>query len=240
MDNIEDLLKTADKNFEKEKYIDALRDYLKIFDQIGDEELKAEIAYKISQIYHFLQRDSTENSMKYANISAEIHRKLKEADLVAIDFINIGYIYADAGNIEEGVKNFDLAAETARATDDKELEKMALLSKADAISEKDRVNASKIFSDVLEESEKDKDWENYFEALHGLISLERDNDENKAFEMAKNGLSKIDAIISGIKSKKEKKEFKDSVSYMYDEASDIAMSLENVDEAIKIAKSLND
>lgn len=38
-----------------------------------------------------------------------------------------------------------------------------------------------------------------------------------------------------IKTKKDKKEFKDSVSYLYDSVSDIAMELENIDEAMKIA-----
>ncbi len=240
MDNIEDILKTADKNFEKEKYVDALRDYLKVFDQIEDEERKAETAYKVSQIYHVLQSDSTENSLKFANISMEIHKKLGENDLVSIDLINIGYIYSDAGNHEEGLKNFDAAIEAAKLAGDKELEKMALLSKADAVSEKDKAESKKIYKEVLEESEKDEDWENYFESLHGLISLKRDEDENEAFQMSKDALSKIDQIIAGMKNKKDRKAFKDSVSYIYDEASDIAMSLENVDEAIKIAKSLSD
>ncbi|MGC8608399.1 MAG: hypothetical protein ACP5UV_00840 [Thermoplasmata archaeon] len=240
MDNIEDILKTADKNFEKEKYVDALRDYLKVLDQIEDEERKAETAYKVSQIYHVLQSDSTENSLKFANISMEIHKKLGENDLVSIDLINIGYIYSDAGNHEEGLKNFDAAIEAAKLAGDKELEKMALLSKADAVSEKDKAESKKIYKEVLEESEKDKDWENYFESLHGLISLKRDEDENEAFQMSKDALLKIDQIIAGMKNKKDRKAFKDSVSYIYDEASDIAMSLENVDEAIKIAKSLSD
>lgn len=49
-------------------------------------------------------------------------------------------------------------------------------------------------------------------------------------------LDKIDKIASGIKNKKEKKEFRKSLSFIYDLASDIAMELENVEEAIKIAQ----
>lgn len=61
-------------------------------------------------------------------------------------------------------------------------------------------------------------------------------DEEKALKEAMEAIELIDKIGLKIKNKKEKKDFKKSLGFIYDLASDIAMELENVDEAIKIAQ----
>ena len=89
-------------------------------------------------------------------------------------------------------------------------------------------------------SEETEDWDNYFEARRGFIALMREKgSEDEALKNALEALDKIDRIANGIKNKKERKEFKKSLSFMYDLASDIAMEMENVDEAIKIAQRSN-
>ena len=92
-----------------------------------------------------------------------------------------------------------------------------------------------IYDHVMELSEKSEDWDNYFEALYGRINILRNSDINAAFELGKKALDKIDSVMETLKTKKEKKEFKISMGYLYDSVSDIAMELENIDEAMKIA-----
>ncbi|BAB59935.1 TVG0794454 [Thermoplasma volcanium GSS1] len=238
MDDVETLIKNADRNFEKEKYIDALRDYLAAIEKVQDDDLKAEIAYKVSQIYHYLQKDSDENSMKFAEIALKIHEEKGEMDLQVLDLINIGTILIDSGKKEDGMRKLDEAIEKAKETNDDELIMISLTSKAGIISDSDPDEAFKIYQDVAEKSEKIEDWEDYFDALSGLINITRKKDEGKAFQMAMDAIDKLEKISATIKSKKERKEFIESFSYLYDTASDIAMALDNVEDAIEIAKRL--
>jgi len=241
MDEISTLIKSADGFLGKEKYIDAIRDYLKAAELVKDNnrELIGEIYYKISQAYSALEPKNTENSMKYAQMSLDLHSKDGDKDLEIVDRLNIFYILMDAGKAKESEVELDKALSIARETGDSSLVNMVLLARAELLSGRKgrEEELLEIYRDVLETSGKEADWESYFEAKRGLIENIRANGNlEDSLASALKALDEIDEISSHIKNKKDRKEFRTSLSYIYDMASDIAMEMENVDEAIKIAQ----
>ncbi|WP_337860137.1 tetratricopeptide repeat protein [Ferroplasma sp.] len=237
MEDYEEFIKNGDSFVKKEKFMDAIREFVKAYDIITVEDDKAEIAYKLSQCYFSLDHKNIEDPLKYANISLEIHRKLENTDLEIMDMLNIGYIYLDSGKRDDALSYFEDAIARADSIKDAQLFALTNNARAEALSslKSKQPEAMKIYDNVLELSEKTEDWENYFEALYGKLNILRDSDINAAFELGKSGLDKIDSIMNTLKTKKDKKEFKESVGYLYDSVSDIAMELENIDEAMKIA-----
>jgi tetratricopeptide (TPR) repeat protein len=237
MEEYEQYIKNGDAFVKKEKSMDAIREYTKAYDMIAQDDIKAEVCYKLSQCYSSLDHKSTENPIKYAEESLELHHKLGDSELEIMDMVNIGYIYLDSGKRDDAILNFNKAIEASDAIKDVVLFALTNNAKAEALSslKSKQAESMKIYDNVLELTEKSEDWENYFEALYGKINILRDSDINTAFDAGKKGLDKIDSVMETIKTKKDKKEFKDSVSYLYDSVSDIAMELENIDEAMKIA-----
>lgn len=245
MDEISTLLKSADSSLQKEKYIDAIRDYLKIAELVKDKDLSltGEVYYKISQAYSALESKNTENSMKYAQMSLEVHMKSGEKDLEIVDRLNMFYILMDAGKHKESNEELEKALSLARATSDDALVNMVLLAKAELLGSHkgNEGEVLKIYRDVMESSGKNGDWESYFEAKKGLIeNIRNHGGAEDAFKQALESLNEIDHILENIKTKKERKEFRATLSYIYDMASDIAMEMGNVDDAIKIAQRLSD
>ncbi len=245
MDEISTLLKGADGFLNKEKYIDAIREYLKATDLVkdSDKELLAEIYYKISQAYSAIEPKNIENSMKYAQMSLDIHTENQDKDLQVVDRLNIFYILHDAGKTKESEVELDRALATAKETGENSLVNMVLLARAEFLSGRKSAEEEllRIYRDVLETSGKDGDWESYFEARRGLIeNIRTHGGLDDALMSALKALDEIDEISSNIKNKKERKEFRTSLSYMYDMASDIAMEMENVDKAIQIAQRLSE
>jgi tetratricopeptide (TPR) repeat protein len=237
MEDYEQFIKNGDSFVKKEKFMDAIREFVKAYDIVTDEDTRAELAYKLSRCYFSLDHKNLENPLKYANISLELHRKLGYADFEIMDLLNIGYIYLDSGKREEAMSYFNDAISKSDSIKDAQLFALTNNAMAEALStlKSKQQEAIKIYDNVMDLTEKTEDWDNYFEALYSKINIVRDTDINRAFELGKSGLDKIDAIMDTIKTKKDKKEFKESVSYFYDSVSDIAMELENIDEAMKIA-----
>ncbi|PYB68729.1 hypothetical protein DMB44_02320 [Thermoplasma sp. Kam2015] len=238
MSEVEDLLKTADKNFEKEKYVDSLRDYLAVIDKVEDEDLKAEVYYKISQIYHYLQKDEPQNALKYAQMSLDTHTKLGENDLVVLDLINIASILMDSGDKKGAIEKLDTAIQKAKDMGDDEILLIALSSKAGIVAQENKEEALKLYEEVMKKSQEIGDIDDYFDAVQGIVNIVREEDEHRAFEMIMKAIENLEDYIAGIKNKKERKDLADSFSYLYDTASDIAMSIGDVDQAMEIAKRL--
>ncbi len=238
MENYNEYITNGDKFINKEKYMDAIREYSKAYELLnGDDNEKAELCYKLSQSYSSLDHKNLENPIKYGEESLKIHEKLNEDDMKIIDLINLGYIYLDAGKRDDALKHFDEAIDLSSKIKDIQLIALTNNAKAEALStlKSKYSDALKIYDEVIKITEKSNDWENYFEATYGKINILRNTDINEAFELGKKSLDKIDEIMNKIKTKKEKKEFKDNLGYIYDITSDIAMELENIDEAMKIA-----
>ncbi|KJE49184.1 MULTISPECIES: tetratricopeptide repeat protein [Acidiplasma] len=238
MENLDELIENGDKAMGKEKYMDAVRYYTQAYNGMTDaSDEKAEICYKLSQAYFALEPKNTENPLKYAQESLDIHNKLNEDDMKIMDLMNIGYINLDSGKRDDAIKYFEEAIKIAEGLKEGQLIAMAYNAKAEALSSTKGgyKEALDIYNKVIEMTESSGDWENYFEAVYGKINILRSTDIDEAFSLAKESLDKIDKIMDEIKTKKDKKEFKSSLSYIYDAASDIAMELENIDEAMKIA-----
>lgn len=240
-DTVEIAIKNGDTLLQKEKFMDAIREYLKAYEivKVNEDGAKADLCYKLSQAYNSLESKNDENSKQYAEKSLEIHEKSDEKDLQILDYLNLGYIEMDARKKKESENYFRKAFELSREIGDPFLISTTLNAVAELKSEssKEREEAKSIYAEVKKLSESTEDWENFFEAFRGAISLTRaDGNEKQALEEAMKAIELIDKITLGIKNKKEKKEFKKSLGYIYDLASDIAMELEDVDEAIKIAQ----
>lgn len=243
MDSVEELMKSGDKSLQREKYIDAIRDYSKALELVSDEEGSeaGELCYKMSQAYYAFQPKSTENSLSFGRRALQIHEKTEELDLQIMDLLNLGYIEMDGGGKERSVEYFEEAAKRASSAGDDVLISISLLAKAELRSKQKsgEKEALEIYEKVLSSSGEIGDWDNYFEALHGKISLMRKKgDEQGAFKLALESLDIIDKVAAQIKNKKEKSAFRQSFDYMYDIASDIAMEMEDVEQAIKIAQRL--
>lgn len=243
MDEVGDLIKSGDKSLQREKYIDAIRDYTKALESIQDSKSPdaGELYYKISQAYHAFQPKSTENSLEYANKALVVHEATDELDLQIMDLLNLGYIEMDGGSREKSVQHFEEAAKRASAAGDDVLINISILAKAELLARErgGQKEAMEIYEKVLSTAGNSGDWDNYFEALHGkLVLVRKKGDEQGAFKIALESLDLIEKIASQIKNKKEKKAFKQSFDYMFDMASDIAMEMGDVEQAIKIAQRL--
>lgn len=240
-ETVETAIKNGDQFLQKEKVMDAIREYLKAYEVVKDkeDEVTADLCYRLSQAYNTLESKNDENSKSYGEISLKIHTKSDEKDLQVLDYLNLGYIEMDAKKKEESEKYFVKAFEISKELDDPFLISTTLNAVAElkAGSAKERAEAARIYEEVLKISESTEDWENFFEATRGKIGITRvSGEEEKALKEALDAIELIDKISVKIKNKKEKKDFKKSLGYIYDLASDIAMELENVDEAIKIAQ----
>ncbi len=233
MDDYEMYISNGDKLMDKEKYMDAIREYSEAYKTIPPGSEKAELCYKLSQAYLALDHKNIENPVKYAMEALKEHEKTGETELKVLDLMNLGFIYLDS-NIDEAIKYIDEAYKIAEEINDVQLKAMALNAKAEATRNPDE--ALNIYKNVMEISDKSMDWDNYFEAALGEINILRNKDINAAMDAAYKAMDKIDKILETIKTKKDKTEFKKSLSYIYDSASDMAMELENFDEAMKIAE----
>lgn len=240
-ESVETAIKNGDAFLQKEKVMDAIREYLKAYEVIKDNKDSdtADLCYRLSQAYNTLESKNDENSKNYALMSLEIHEKAGEKDLVAMDYLNLGYIEMDAKKKVESEDFFVRAFQTAKEIDDPFLISTTLNAVADLKSKtaKERKEAGEIYEQVLKIAENTEDWDNYFEATRGKISIIREGgDEQEALKEAMNAIDLIDKVADGIKNKKERKELRKSLGFIYDLASDIAMELEDVDGAIKIAQ----
>jgi tetratricopeptide (TPR) repeat protein len=245
MDDITTLLKSADNALQREKYIDAIRDYLKAIELIKDSDPSTvgDVYYKVSQAYSALEPKNIENSMKYAKMALDIHGKSGEKDLEIVDRLNMFYILMDAGKFTESGEELERALTMARETGDEGLVNMVLLAKAELLGSHkgNEGELLKIYNDVMESSKKIGDWDSYFEAKKGIIEdIRKHGNAEDALTKSMESLNEIDQISAGIKNKKERKEFRSSLSYIYDIASDISMEMGNVDDAIKIAQRLSE
>ena len=243
MESFKEYIENGDNSMKKEKYMDAIRSYTTVYNSISeDSDEKAEVCYKLSQSYFALEPKNIENPMKYAQESLKIHENLKEDDMKVLDFVNMGYINLNSGKRDQSLKYFEDAIVLSEKIKDIQLMAMANNAKAEALSSlKSKYNdAMAIYDKVIAMTEKSNDWDNYFEAIYGKLNIMRNRDLNEAFEMGKRALDKIDQIMNTIKTKKEKREFKSSLGYVYDITSGIAMELENIDDAMKIAARSKD
>ncbi|MCL4323138.1 MAG: hypothetical protein M1498_01620 [Candidatus Thermoplasmatota archaeon] len=89
----------------------------------------------------------------------------------------------------------------------------------------------------MAESEKEKIWEIYYEACVSLIKLLRDREKmDEANSISVENIEKAEKILTTFKTKKEKEEFRDVISYLYDVSIDLAMENEDIGRARDLAE----
>lgn len=229
--------------FEKEKFMDAIRELteaVKLADA-AQPEVIGELYSRLSQAYYALNPKDPSNSEKYCLMSIEIHRKLNDVAMVVMDLINLAYIYGDSGSKQQAERSINEAIKTAEESNDAPLVTMARLTQTEFISKTagGREKALEIYRDISQSSKKSEDWEAYFEAQHGIATIMREmGNSEESYKVAYDSIEEIIRISGTIKNQRERKSFKDSFSYLFDLASDIAMENGDVDEAIKIAQKL--
>ncbi|MCL4350059.1 MAG: hypothetical protein M1414_05060 [Candidatus Thermoplasmatota archaeon] len=239
----ENEMATADKSMAKMKFMDAIRFLTQLKDKYKDsKEQTADILSKMSQAYYGLEGVKTDNAMKYLIDSLTIRKELNQIDILSLDMINLAYMQDEAGDPKLASVTLSDALEVSKILEDQNLILSIQCARADMLSEvKSTVQeAIKIYQEVLAESEKSGDWENYFEASVAMIKIIRDQgDLDKAMELADEKIQFSDKLMSGFKTKKEAEEFKEMVSYLYDVAIDLAMESKDLDKAMNLAKKLN-
>lgn len=232
----------ADKLMEKGKFMDSLR-ILNVLAQKNegkDEEL-CEIYSKMSQAYYGLEKFRTNNSISYMEKCLSLREKIGDIPGLALDYMNYAYLLDESGDSAKAIESIEKGIALARKIEDDQLELAILSSKADILSGKKRSmnEAIEIFREVLERSKKINDWDTYFEAEAGLIKVFREKgDAIKAEDEVKNGMEIADRIIASMKTKKEKAEFKEIISYVYDLAVDMALESEDVNRAMELAQKI--
>ncbi|MCL4329290.1 MAG: hypothetical protein M1151_03100 [Candidatus Thermoplasmatota archaeon] len=244
MDQYDQLIKQGDQALLREKNMDAVRAYTSALSlKDSEDEQTAELLYKMSQAYAALDSKNMDNPKKYAVRALDIHKKIGMKELEVLDLLNLAYIDSLAGDSTSSNSSLESALSLSREIGDGSLIATSLMSKADSLSGKSstRKEAQKLFAEASLIAEKDNAWETYFEAQYGLIGIMRANsDPEGAFAAATKLLDKVDQVCKSIPNKKERADFRKSLSYLYDLGSDLAMELENVEEAIKIAQRLRE
>ncbi len=241
MGEFEDSIKQGDALYDKGKFLDSVRTYLKAL-EIGteDEQMLGDLHFRLSQSFHEMDRKRAEESVQHGTEALKLHKKTEDLESVIGDMLNLAYIMIDAKDEKTGEEYIHKALEEASGRADLESEVKLTLADVYSSSKRKRNDAKKLYEEVAVTAKKENLYEAYFTAQYGLISLERDSgDVEGAFGRAMKVLDELDSLCSTIKNKKDRKGFRKSMSFLYDMASDLAMDLENVSKAIEIAERMN-
>ncbi|MGP6220330.1 hypothetical protein [Caldiplasma sukawensis] len=238
----EQFFKNVDKLISKGMYNEALKQTEEMEKNYsGDKEIMAEIYEKKSQIYYSKEGVRTNSAIENLIKSLELRNELEQYDLLALEMMNLAYMQDEAGDPEKAIQSIDEALSVSEKIGDKMLILSLKNAKADILSEKNEMSdqALEVYSSVEKEAEKEKDWDNYFEALVGRIKILRDRGNiEEAINEAEKNLQKSEKILSECKTKKEKSEMINVVSYLYDVAIDLYMEGMDFNRANEIANRL--
>ena len=233
----------VEKSIAKTKYMDSIRLLNQLLDKYkGKKEETADILSKMSQAYYGLEGVKTDNAIKYLIDSLNIRKELNQPDIISLEMMNLAYLQDEIGDPKVAITTLSDALEVSKILEDQNLILSIRCAMADMLSEvKSSIpEAKKIYAEVMEESEKLNDWENYFEACVSLIKIIRDQGNlDEASSVADHNIEKSERVISGLKTKKEIEEFKEVVSYLYDVSIDLAMENQDMEKAMDLAKKLN-
>ena len=233
-------MKQVEKLMNKEKYADALTALKGMLEKAGDQkEFKADILSKISEAYYGKEGVKTENAISNLIESLKIRAELEQPDILALEMMNLAYLQDEAGSLENAEKTLKEAMEVADQLEDISLTLSLKNALADILAEdiKNTEEATKIYKEIMQESEKEKIWEIYYEACVSLIKLLRDRDKmDEANKLSTENIDKAEATLNSFKTKKDKEEFKDVISYLYDVSIDLAMENEDIGRARDLAE----
>ncbi len=238
---LENYMKTGDQLLGKGKNIDSIREYLKGYEMLKDKENQdtADFCQRLSTVYSLLGKEGYEEAKKFGEISLHIHEKIDDQDLVILDLISLASAVSSAGKNQEAEAFANRALDLSKKMNEPVFIAMSLnsLGSLKMDSKKSKNEALKIFDEVIALSKENEDWDDYFEALTNKISIiSEDKDADEALKLGNSAMDQADEIAKKIKNKRDRKNFRESIIFLYDVLADIAMSMENVDLAIKIAQ----
>jgi len=242
MDSLtENYLKTGDQFLLKGKSMDSIREYSKGYEALKDKEDDdtAEFSQRLSNAYMLMGKAGYEEAKRYGEISLRIHEKLNESDMVVMDMINLASIESGNNKRSEAEVLLNRALDISKKLDEPIFIAMCLNSLAGVkqSSKKGRKEALDIYEQVMFISKENEDWDDYFEALTGKITIvHEERGVEEALKLGKEAMDLADELSNKIKNKKDRKAFKESITFLYDTLADIAMSIENVDMAMEIAQ----
>ncbi len=240
MGEFEEAVKQGDSFYDKGKFLDAVRSYLKALElDVKDDQSMADLHYKLSQGFHEMDRKRTDESIQHGTAALELHRKISDQESVVGDLLNLAYIMLDVKDDKTAEEYVNTALKEASGREDLEVEVKLTLADMYSSSKRKRNDALKLYEEIARTSSEAGLHDSYFAAYYGIISIRRDSgDVDGAFKMAMKSLDDIDSLCAQIKNKKERANVKKSLSFMYDMASDLAMDLENISQAIEIAERM--
>lgn len=240
MSEFDDAVKQGDAFYEKGKYLDSVRSFLKALEMGSqDQQALGDLHYRLSQSFHELDRKRPEEAVKHGKEALELHMKIGDQESTIGDLLNLAYISLDVKDENSADKFIEDALQLSK--DRPDLEAEIKLTKADmySSSKRKRAEAKRIYEEVVNLAKSEGMYDAYFAAKYGVISVMRDEgDIDQAYRLSVESLNEIDSISLTIKNKKERSNLRKSVSFIYDMASDLAMELGNVSDAIEIAERM--
>lgn len=241
MGEFEDTVKQGDTFYDRGKFLDSTRTYLKAL-EIGtdDEQAMGDLHFRLSQSFHEMDRKRADESVNHGKKALEAHRKLSDLESTVGDLLNLAYIMIDAGDQKAGEEYIQTALKEAEGKPELESDVKLTLADLYSSSKRKREAALALYEEVALTAKKENLYEVYFTAQYGITSIVRDSgDREEAFSRIMKVLDELEKLCSTIKNKKERTALKNSMSFLYDLASDLAMDLEDVGKAIEIAERMN-
>ncbi|MHB1439210.1 MAG: hypothetical protein ACYCSO_03985 [Cuniculiplasma sp.] len=233
-------MKQVEKLLNREKYTDALTLLNGLMEKGGDEkEMKADILSKISEAYYGKEGVKTDNAISNLIESLKIRSELNQPEILALEMMNLAYLQDESGSLENAEKTLKEAMEVADQLEDITLTLSLKNALADILSEdqKNTDESIRIYTEIMNDSDKDQIWEIYYEACVSLIKLLRDRGKmEEANDLSVRNIEKAEKTLTTFKTKKEKEEFKDTISYLYDVSIDLAMENEDIGRARDLAE----
>ena len=194
MSEAEDLMKNGFSLIDKGKYLDGLRELSKLEPQFQSKsnEEAADLFLGISQAYYGMTPSNDENSLKYADLAIEIHKKLGITPMVISDLLYSSFIETDAGKLPEAEKRIEQAIELARSSKDTEELPELLNSKADLLStiKKRRKESAALYIEASKTANDSGNPQAYFHSRTGLIKLKRLDGLDPEKALASEGIQK--------------------------------------------------
>ncbi len=233
-------MKQIEKLLGKRKYPEALSllNSMKETEKEDKEQL-SEIYSKISEAFYGKEGVKTENAIANLIESLKIRSELDQPDILALEMMNLAYLQDESGSLDSAEKTLNEAMEIATEIGDITLTLSLKNALADILSENsERITESeKIYNENMKEAKKDNLHEIYYESCVSLIKLLRDSNRAvEATELSAENIKLAEKIMDSLKTKKEKEEFKDIISYLYDVSIDLAMENEDMALANELAR----
>ncbi len=223
-------LTDAEKLYNKEQFDQALKLYLQVLPDTGEEE-KQTILKRIAECYTYKDPPDLENALKYEKMVLD---RIKNDEK---SYLKEQMFYATLLAEKDEKEAIQIFKEIEKTCVEKYPELLPeLYNNLGLLLWNDKKLAESYFKKALEIARDTKDFENYILSLQNLSYLERENGNlTKALDYLKIAMDTIDETMKSI-AKSKRKEFKESYMDVYDQAADLALEMEDFDLAMEVTQ----